>query len=216
MVLAQSSWLREPRILQILGSSWLWHVLAVILGRFPPISGLQLPDPKGTMTPAPVERRTRGCPVLWRCCGYLPRPGQLAARTALGLAPEGTGCGDEAGGAHDLFSPPGPHSTLMPGLVLNPPAAPVCPAGRAPRLARRPQTAGTPHRSRSQRTPPLRAPQRCQRPRTGRLGLRAHRAGAWECWAPFFHPRLGRGMPGAVALPHQGAGEAWALSPVLL
>lgn len=131
-----------------------------------------------------------------------PRPGQLAARTAVGLAPEYTGCGYEAGGAHDLFSPPGPHSALMPGLVLNPPAAPMCPAGRAPRLARRPQTAGTSHRSPSQRTPPLRAPQRCQRPRTGTLGLRAHRAGAWEWWAHFFHPHLGW--------------EAWVLSQVLL
>ena len=56
---------------------------------------------------------------------------------------------------------------LMPGLVLNPPTAPMCPAGRAPRLARRPQTAGTSHRSPSRRTHPLRAPQRCPRPKTG-------------------------------------------------
>lgn len=65
--------------------------------------------------------------------------------------------------AHDHTSRPGPHSTL-----LSPPTTPVCPAGRALQLVRRPQTAGMSHRSPSQRTLPLRAPRRCPQLRTGR------------------------------------------------
>lgn len=76
---------------------------------------------------------------------------------------------------------------LMPGLVLNPPAAPMCPAGRAPRLARRPQTAGTSHRSPSRRTHPLRAPQRCPRPKTG-WGSGHAEPGGLGVAGPFFLP----------------------------
>ena len=65
--------------------------------------------------------------------------------------------------AHDHTSRPGPHSTL-----LSPPTAPVCPAGRALQLVRRPLTADMSHRSPSQRTLPLRAPRRCPQLRTGR------------------------------------------------
>lgn len=170
-----------------------------ILGRFPPLSGLQFPDPKGALTPAPMERRTWRCPVLGR-------NSEVPAQAWPVSRKDCSGCGCEAGGAHDRFSLPGPHSALMPGLVLSPPTAPVCPTGRAPRLARRPQTAGTPHRSRSQRTPPLRAPQRCQPPRTGGLGRRAHRARLGGVGLIFPIPAWA-GMPGASALPHQGAGR---------
>lgn len=117
-------------------------------------------------------------------------PGQGATEAALSLKQE----------VPMTSHHPGLTLPLMPGPVLNPPTAPMCPTGRAPRLARRPQTVGTSHRSPSQRTPPRRAPQRCPRPRTG-WGSGHTGLGACGWWAHPFHPRLGLGLP------HQGAGR---------
>lgn len=66
VVPAPSSWPRIPQILvQVLASP---HPGCSSLSRFLPICGLQFPGaPWGTVTPAPVERRTWGCPILHRC-----------------------------------------------------------------------------------------------------------------------------------------------------
>lgn len=109
--------------------SSLWHVLAVHpwAGSLPSLGSRFLIHNRGQFTHFHREEDL-GVGALW----CLSRPGQLAAATTLGLASEVTGYGCKPGGAHDLLSPPGPHSALTPGLVLNPPTAPCALQGESP------------------------------------------------------------------------------------
>lgn len=123
----------------------------------------------------------------------------------------------EAGSAHDLLSSPGPHSAL----ILPRPGA-ESPRYHVPHRESPPAGQKTPdsgHVSQEPKSENSSTQSSPEMPTTkNRLGLRAHRAGSSGVVGSSFASRRGLGLPMALALPlpHQGIGEAWALSQVLL
>lgn len=129
------------------------------------------------------------------------------------LAPEGID-EYEAGGAHDLLSPPGPHSVLDARLGAQSPRYPHVPRRESPPAGQKTPDSG--HVSQEPKSENSSTQSSPEMPTTkNRLGLRAHWARSSGVVGSSFPSPWGLGLPTALALPRRGIGEAWALSQVL-